>query len=62
MAERQRMDTRLESEAAEFLVLGHLLTAGMEEHKAYTRFPGFDVLALNPGDPNRALLLFPWVR
>jgi hypothetical protein len=41
------MDTRLEAEGAEFLVLGHLLIEGIEAHKAYTRFPGFDVIAFD---------------
>lgn len=47
MAAGGRRDTRLESEGAEFLVLGHLLIEGIEAHKAYTRYPGFDVLAFN---------------
>jgi hypothetical protein len=47
VAERARKDTRLESEGAEFLVLGHLLIEGIEAHKAYTRYPGFDVVAFN---------------
>ncbi|MBA2427531.1 MAG: hypothetical protein H0V60_10700 [Actinobacteria bacterium] len=41
-------DTRLEAEGAEFLVLAHLLIEGMEAHKAYTTYPGYDVIALNP--------------
>jgi len=41
----QRLDTRLEGEGAEFLVLGHLLVEGIEAHNAYTRFPGFDIIA-----------------
>ena len=43
-----RKDTRLESEGAEFLVLGSLLAEGIEAHKAYTRYPGWDVVALDP--------------
>ena len=42
------MDTRLQAEGAEFLVLGQLLTEGTEAHKAYTRYPGFDVIAFDP--------------
>jgi hypothetical protein len=45
---KARRDTRLESEGAEFLVLGQLLIAGIEAHKAYTRYPGYDLVALNP--------------
>ena len=44
----ERMDTRLQSEGAEFLVLGQLLIEGIEAHKAYTRYPGFDVIAFDP--------------
>ena len=44
-----RMDTRLEAEGAEFLVLGLLLTEGIEAHKTYTRYPGYDIVAVNPG-------------
>jgi hypothetical protein len=36
------------SEGAEFLVLGNLLIRGIHATKAYTRFPGWDVLAMNP--------------
>ena len=42
------MDTRLESVGAEFLVLGNLLLEGVEAHKSYTNFPGYDVVAVNP--------------
>ena len=38
-------DTRLESEGAEFLVLGSLLIEGIAAWKAYSNFPGYDVLA-----------------
>lgn len=41
------MDTRLESEGAEFLVLGLLLTEGIEAHKTYTRFPGYDIVVVD---------------
>lgn len=47
VASATRRDTRLESEGAEFLVLGHLLIEGIEAHKAYTRYPGFDVVAFS---------------
>lgn len=45
---KPRLDSRLEAEAAEFLLLGHLLLEGIHASKAYTRYPGFDVLAANP--------------
>ena len=48
VAKKPRKDTRLEAEGAEFLVLGQLLIAGIEAHKAYTRYPGYDLVALNP--------------
>jgi len=41
-------ETNLHSEGAEFLVLGHLLIRGIHATKAYTRFPGWDVLANHP--------------
>ena len=44
----KRLDTRLESEGAEFLVLGQLLIAGIEATKAYRNFEGFDLYASNP--------------
>lgn len=40
--------TNMHSEGAEFLVLGHLLIRGVHATKAYTRFPGWDVLAIDP--------------
>lgn len=43
-----RQDTKLESEGAEFLVFGHLLIEGVGCYKAYTSFPGYDVIATNP--------------
>jgi len=43
-----RLDTSLESEGAEFLVLGTLLVEGIEAHKLYTNFPGYDIVAVDP--------------
>jgi len=43
-----RQNTRLESEGAEFLVLGQLLITGIPAYKAYTRTPAYDVIATNP--------------
>ena len=42
-----RLDTRLEAEAAEFLVLGQLLLNRITAHKTYTRMPGYDLVATN---------------
>jgi hypothetical protein len=48
-----RLDTSLESSGAEFLVLGHLLIEGIQAFKAYTNFPGYDLIATNP-EKNRS--------
>jgi hypothetical protein len=42
-----RLDTSLESSGAEFLVLGNLLVEGIQAFKAYTNFPGYDLIAAN---------------
>ena len=47
-----RQNTRLESEGAEFLVLGQLLIQGIAAYKTYTNMPGYDIVATNP-DRNR---------
>ncbi len=44
----KKQDTKLESEGAEFLVLGHLLIEGVSAYKAYINFPGYDLTAVNP--------------
>jgi hypothetical protein len=46
--EQKRQDTKLESQGAEFLVLGHLLIEGISAYKAYVNFPGYDLTAVNP--------------
>jgi hypothetical protein len=43
-----RLDTSLEAAGAEFLVLGLLLVEGVQATKAYTNFPGYDLVAVNP--------------
>lgn len=43
-----RQNTKLESEGAEFLVLGNLLIEGIMCYKAYVNFRGYDLVALNP--------------
>jgi hypothetical protein len=44
----KRQDTRLESEGAEFLVLGNLLIEGIPAYKTYTNMAGYDLVATNP--------------
>ncbi len=48
-----RLDTKLESEGAEFLVLGQLLVQRIPTYKTYTNMPGYDLVATNPA-ANRA--------
>ncbi len=43
-----RRNTQLESEGAEFLVVGELLIRGIPAYKNYTKMPGYDVVATNP--------------
>jgi hypothetical protein len=40
-----RLDSSLEAAGAEFLVLGQLLVGGIQAFKAYTNFPGYDIIA-----------------
>ena len=42
-----RLDSRLEAQGAEFLVLGQLLVAGVQTYKAYTNYPGYDLIAVS---------------
>jgi hypothetical protein len=42
-----RRDTSLESEGAEFLVLGNLLIEGISCFKAYVNYPGYDLIAVS---------------
>lgn len=46
--ENKRKNTKLESEGAEFLVLGNLLINGIPSYKTYTNMPGYDLVATNP--------------
>jgi hypothetical protein len=48
----KRLDTKLESDGAEFLVLGIMLVEGIVCHKHYTNSSGYDLIASNP-DKNR---------
>ncbi|MCG7393683.1 hypothetical protein MHY87_12265 [Microvirga sp. ACRRW] len=43
-----RLNSRLEAEGAEFLVLGQLLIEGVPTFKTYTRNPDYDLVATNP--------------
>lgn len=47
MDKKKKQDTKLESEGAEFLVLGLLLVEGVFAYKAYINFPGYDLTAVN---------------
>jgi hypothetical protein len=49
-----RQNTKLESEGAEFLVMGNLLIEGIFCYKAYVNFPGYDLIAINPASPQIA--------
>lgn len=49
-----RQNTRIESEGAEFLVLGQLLVAGIPTYKSYTNMPGYDLVATNPENKSSA--------
>lgn len=51
-----RRDTKIESEGAEFLVLGQLLIRGVQCHKAYTQTAGYDLFALS-NDHKRTLTI-----
>jgi len=44
----KKLDTKLESEGAEFLVLGQLLLNRIAAYKTYTNMPGYDLIATNP--------------
>lgn len=44
----KRRNTKLESEGAEFLVLGQLLLNCIPTYKTYTNMPGYDLVATNP--------------
>ena len=43
----KRRNTKLESEGAEFLVLGMLLLEKITTFKAYVNYPGYDLIAVN---------------
>lgn len=56
MTEKQRLNTKLEAEAAEFLVLGHLLLERISAFKAYVNFPGYDLIVTDADNNTSARL------
>jgi len=48
-----RLNSRLEAEGAEYLVLGALLIEGVPTYKSYARMPGYDLIATD-ADNNRS--------
>ena len=48
MHKGSRLDTKLEADAAEFLVLGRLLLERVPTYKAYVNYPGYDLISVNP--------------
>ncbi|WP_299397575.1 hypothetical protein [Pelagibius sp.] len=52
----KRLNTALESEGAEFLVLGNLLIQGVPAYKSYRHNIGHDLVAVNP-DRNTSVRL-----
>ena len=53
---RKRRNTKIESEGAEFLVLGQLLLQGIPSYKAYTNMPGYDLVATNPENNSSVMI------
>ena len=54
--DKRRLDTKLEAESAEFLVLGYLLLHRISAFKAYVNFPGYDLIATNAENNSLARL------
>jgi hypothetical protein len=44
----ERLNSRLQWQGAEFLVLAHLLIEGIEAYKPYVNHPAYDLVAINP--------------
>tara|TARA_R110002049_G_scaffold188251_7_gene356616 strand:- start:11493 stop:11918 length:426 start_codon:yes stop_codon:yes gene_type:complete len=51
-----RLNTKLEAEGAEFLVLGQLLLHKIATYKTYTNMPGYDLVATSP-ESNRSAMI-----
>lgn len=45
---QKRLDTNLQSNGAEFLVLGQLLIRGIPTYKTYMHHPDYDLIVTNP--------------
>ena len=45
---KKRLDTKLFSNGAEFLVMGKLLLSNIQTYKAYVNFEGYDLVCTNP--------------
>jgi len=50
----KRQNTKLESEGAEFLVLGQMLMKRIVSYKTYTNMPGYDLVATHPENNSSA--------
>jgi hypothetical protein len=44
----ERLNSRLQWQGAEFLVLAHLLIEGIAAYKPYVNHPAYDLVAINP--------------
>jgi hypothetical protein len=53
-----RLDSKLEAEGAEFLVLGALLIEGIVAHKTYTNMRGYDLIASDAGNHTSCRIQF----
>lgn len=53
---KKRINTKLESEGAEFLVLGQLLLHKIPSYKTYTNMPGYDLVATNPENNSSVMI------
>lgn len=62
LTKSKRTDTRLQSEGAEFLVIGQLLVRQVEAYKSYTRFPGYDLIAIKNGRTMKIQVKSAWKR
>ena len=51
-----KLNTKLEAEGAEFLVLGHLLLRRIAAYKTYTNMPGYDLVATRPESNKSAMI------
>ena len=54
MAKKKKLDTKLFSNGAEFLVLSKLLLSNIQAYKTYVNFEGYDLVAVNPSNNKSA--------